>query len=599
MWVYRYISLRIPYIIDRHKINVIDIETFGRGKIQPYCCCIIYKNKKTIFYGLKCIEKTIEYMFLHCEDKTIFFAHNLTFDGLIIINFLNKDINIKKEGTLLKNCEIYSLTLENKNSKKISFRCSAKILPMSLKDIADQLNLLQKLRIKHENINEDNYNMNGIKNKVIEYCKRDVFITQEFMSKINEEISNYYPGWWIWIYSISGLALKIYDKNFNKNLKLKNNKESDDLIRPAYYGGRCEVFGNPIKGDFIYHYDFSSMYTNMLKEKFPYGDYKINYQPISIDEDGFYLIKVKSSIEEIPILPYRCKETNKLLFPNGIFWGLYWKEEIDLFIKNGGEILEIKMSVTFDKKDFIFKDFSDFCIKNRKKSNLNKIIWKLIPNSFIGRLGLKPKNEKTLIIDESEYEPWKYDVISDKKVNKRYLVRIKTKDNEERIANNVIYPAIITSKARILWWNTAKELIKEGGRILYCDTDSIFVSFKREIINEKHGSIEWIDNKKDTIIEKACFAGNKAYAIKTKEKTIIKIKGTKKNEINYENFEDKFYKSDNIELKYDFFNKKFMDIKIEEIVKKINFNKYDKRIFSDCKKFTKPIEINENTLYNE
>jgi hypothetical protein len=62
---------------------------------------------------------------------------------------------------------------------------------------------------------------------------------------------------------------------FNKFIKLNIKTEDDNLIRPAYYGGRCEVFGNPIKGDFIFHYDFSGMYTNRLKESFPYGDFTI------------------------------------------------------------------------------------------------------------------------------------------------------------------------------------------------------------------------------------------------------------------------------------------------------------------------------------
>jgi hypothetical protein len=44
---------------------------------------------------------------------------------------------------------------------------------------------------------------------------------------------------------------------FNKFIKLNIKTEDDNLIRPAYYGGRCEVFGNPIKGDFVFHYDFS------------------------------------------------------------------------------------------------------------------------------------------------------------------------------------------------------------------------------------------------------------------------------------------------------------------------------------------------------
>jgi len=110
---------------------------------------------------------------------------------------------------------------------------------------------------------------------------------------------------------------------FNKFIKLNIKTEDDNLIRPAYYGGRCEVFGNPIKGDFIFHYDFSGMYTNRLKESFPYGDFTILYKPKDINKMGFYHVKVRSDINPIPILPYRCETTKKLLFPNGEFSGFY------------------------------------------------------------------------------------------------------------------------------------------------------------------------------------------------------------------------------------------------------------------------------------
>jgi len=43
----------------------------------------------------------------------------------------------------------------------------------------------------------------------------------------------------------------------------------------------------------------------------------------------------------------------------------------------------------------------------------------MIPNSFIGRLGLRNDNEKTIIIDDKDYDPKFLDVISDKKINNK------------------------------------------------------------------------------------------------------------------------------------------------------------------------------------
>lgn len=178
------------------KINVIDIETYGRDNLVPYCCCIVYKDKKIVSYGLNCIEKILDYIFLYCDNFSIFFAHNLTFDGLIILNNIKSDIEISDKGTLLRGCSIYSLSMV-KNNKTIKFQCSSKILPLSLKDIALRLNLPEKMDIDHSSINSGNYMDVTIMNYVIEYCKRDVYITQLFLSKINNELKNIYPGWWI------------------------------------------------------------------------------------------------------------------------------------------------------------------------------------------------------------------------------------------------------------------------------------------------------------------------------------------------------------------------------------------------------------------
>ena len=100
------------------KINVIDIETYGRDRLTAYCCCIVYKNKKIVSYGDKCIIKIFEYIFTNCDNFSIFFAHNLTIDGLIILNSMDNSIEIVEKGTLLRGCSIYSMSLK-KNGKII------------------------------------------------------------------------------------------------------------------------------------------------------------------------------------------------------------------------------------------------------------------------------------------------------------------------------------------------------------------------------------------------------------------------------------------------------------------------------------------------
>jgi len=89
-------------------------------------------------------------------------------------------------------------------------------------------------------------------------------------------------------------------------------------IKDAYYGGRCEVFGNP-HNKIIHYFDFSGMYAQCMKQKFPIGAKQYKNKNLSIYDKGFHSVKVKVD-DYLPFLPYR---TNKLLFPNGIIIGRY------------------------------------------------------------------------------------------------------------------------------------------------------------------------------------------------------------------------------------------------------------------------------------
>lgn len=528
-------------------------------------------------------------MFDICRNYTVFYIHNLNFDGNVILNFLPHSVYINDKESIFRRGDMYSLVLTN-SKKCLKFVCSAKIFPMSLEEIGPLFNIGSKMFFDHSLADSSKINDIIFKNKVITYCSKDVLLVVKFLEKINFSIFNFVQI--IDAYSISGLSLKIFKNKFNVfNIELKKDSDYDKLFRPAYYGGRCEVFGNLEKDEDCYHFDFSGMYTNRLMDKYPYGEYIINSNVENLNNIGFYYVTVRSDME-IPILPFRDETTGKLLFPNGVFSGLYWWEELILFKNNGGEIIKIDYSIEFSKEDYVFKDFAEMCDNSRKKSIWEKVLWKLIPNSFIGRMGIKSDEEETLIISDENYDPRNFDVICDRQINDMWVVRIRKKVDE--FYGNVIYPAIITSKARILWWNSSKEVIKNNGRLLYCDTDSIFAAFKKDNspLGLKHGEVYWDPNKDDTKLDDACFVTAKVYCINYKDKKVFKIKGISKKYIkdyDLDSFKKAFFDETKESFKTLLFEKKRMVLKIREVNKIIDFGSYDKRIFNSTKTRTTPI----------
>lgn len=577
----------------RSLINVIDFETFGSEELKPYCCCIIINGRKFNAYGLSCVNNVLNYIYSLRLTDLVLFAHNLTFDGSIILSEMDSSWEIVRYRTIIRKGNIYSLCIK-KQGFHINFRCSFKLLPIELAEIAYRLKISKKLDFDHSIVAYDTYNKKGIRNMVIAYCERDTEIVNQFLVKMSLSLNKYIKNWYLNCYSISGIAYKIYKEYFNVfKIPLSLDIDLDNIIRKAYYGGRCEVFGNPYKDEYIYHFDFTGMYSNRLKDFFPVGDPKKIIKPLDCSKPGFYYVRVKSSMS-LPILPYRCINTGKLLFPNGVFSGLYWYEEILLFIREGGELLEIEWGLEYSDTKRIFLDFAEHCIENRKNSDIDNILWKMIPNSFIGRLGLKNDNETTLILDDFDYDPRSLDVISDKRINDKWIVRIRDYNNKNTVSN-VTYSAIVTAKSRIVWWEHANMIIKDGGRILYCDTDSLFIAFKDCRLGFRWGEVFLDPSKKDTIIEKACFACSKAYSVILKDNKITKIKGIPKKktlDMGFDEFEVLFTGDAVKKIKMDYFRKKNLKIKIEEIFKIIRVGSYDKRIFIKDKKETKALIIN-------
>lgn len=591
--------------------NVLDIETYIKDeKLIPYCICIILKNERIILYKESkeenLIERLIEELRKRRTKETIY-VHNLTFDGVIIIENIKKETNVKFKAMVFKG-SIYELEIWDSDFK-IKMKCSYKLMPMSLKKIGKILKKeYEKLEFPHEFINEENFRgyigehpLNkeikkwNLKEECIKYCIRDCEIVEEMLKRIfdDKKLRKDIKG-----RSISGLALEVFKKDFNKEkIETKLRKDEDELIRKGYFGGRCEVFGNNKEDEKIFHFDFTGMYSSVMEEEFCFGKIKIKKDPKEdkIEEWGFYEVTVESKEMHIPILPVKSDD-GKLIFPNGTWRGTYWYEELKLFEEEGGIIKKIHNKITFERKGKPFTEFIKYFRKMRKKSEFDDVFWKLFLNSIYGRMGMNESKEKTKIIQKAEYSKYK-----NKKITKEIIISdaiiisYEEEEKKDEINSNVAIAAAITSKARIKLFKAYKSVIEKEGRILYSDTDSIFAGFKRDVANEEHGEVFWDTKKKNTIIDKAIFAIPKGYATISENTTTVKIKGFTKNSISFEEFEECFKSKKEMIKEESYLQKANFIFRFEKIEKTILLHNYSKRIFSEDKKETKALTIEEKS----
>lgn len=544
-------------------------------------------------------------MLENCKNNKIYYVHNLTFETFV---FLKDMVKLKIKFKIISyNKIVYSVKIFYKK-KKIILKCSYRLTLLSLKNLAIIANIQEKkifpygilnmklkkiMKLKKEDFNNINEYENFINeygkeintyNILEEYCKNDVLITKKAINTYWEMIINDNGKEFLKknILSAAKLSILVFFKE-NKIIKKKININIDRILRPYYFGGRCEVFGNPKNKKKILHFDYTGMYSQCMSEKVLGGEIISSNIITSLDNPGFYWIKFRQNLE-YPILPIK---TNKLLFVNGIFEGWYWFEEINLAIKHGVEIIEIKKMITAQYYDFFTKDFVEKNNKIREKGGLYKTIGKNNNNCFYGRIGMNPE----LLMENILYED--IDNIKDyENIYEKNEIYVKNTKSEKSISN-VLFSSSITSKARIKLYKGFETIWKLNGRLLYCDTDSIIAEFDNidNIINKNHDEIFFDINKEDTIIKNAVFAGPKMYAlILNNDNIIVKIKGFN-SKPNFMEFHDAFYNKKNLNTMNNIIKKKDFSIILTNIEKKINLNSYDKRLWSNDLKETSPINI--------
>ena len=615
-------------------INVLDIETMVIDDVYvPYCiCCVvndirIYEylemdNKKDIIITF--FEKVIKNF--SGDRKISFYAHNLNFDGTFVLKSLSE--NQIKFDCHLKEKNIYYISfiyLEN----EITIKCSYKLFPISLKNYSIFSNNKKKTTFPYLFSSMNNLSYKGpvpnhkyfkdvderdeyikyngdifdFREKCIDYCFNDVFLTKDLIISILDCMDDDYIKIFIKSFSAPSFSYKIFFKYFNKhNIPNKLKLEDYTYIKNSFFGGRCEVFGNKNYGEFIHSFDFSGMYGTCMLQDFPIGDgvYYTNPKKDYYTVIGFHTVEYISDMT-IPVLPYK---NNKLFFSNGTMIGTYWYEEIVLFVKNGGVIKRVINSYIYEKSEYVFADFINHFNKYRDKGGFYKTFGKLIINSLYGGFALREDDYFThFTFSELEAESirFNFNVVSQDYIGCIYISKIIKDSKSNSIFNkkemkwsnkfsirNITYSSIISSKARIKLYNSFKKVEMDGGRILYCDTDSIFASYK---INKKDmsiGEVTWKEVYVDGFFISPKFYG---YINENNEK-IVKIKGvTIKDSLSYDQIKTKFYEGCDEITFSDQFVMKFKNLEVYQgfINKNIKLNSYDKRLFDSNRIMTQAI----------
>ena len=555
---------------------VFDVETTKLEPIEKnFVFGVIYgHNFKKVIHTVEDFKK--EFKEKKYKGKYIF-AHNAEFDLLTIYGNIYDSLDNKA----IFNGKFISAKLND-----VTFADSLNIFPASLEKIGETIGIK---KFKNEKISKEGLTKNNLTNEDIKYCTQDCKVIYSALLGMFEKIG---------AIKITLASLSMY--NFRNKFLAENITFSEltDEFYESYYGGRTEVFKLG-KCD-TKCYDINSLYPYVMSFlKFP--DVRVLKKETKVDVKYlFYLIKYYEGCAKITVehsetyfgfLPFR---TNKLLFPVGIFTTVVNFNEIRFALKHEAiKILKCEYVVFAPAMETPFKDFVNYHYNERFKTNdtLDQLIHKLIPNSLYGRFAMRMKYETTY------YNMIPYEIIEELEKTEQFHI-LKTfseiRDDcfliteNEKFKNSFFaiptFSSYITSEARLI---LLKGLLdNETNSIVYCDTDSIFLSksFTGEISHllgawklEEKNIIEVRGLKNYTYIDEK---GKTLEAIKGVSKTAKKItKGKHKGK-----YESKQYFKTKESLRRN------VDAGTEKIVRKKISGKYDKRIVL-ANGETKPIKL--------
>lgn len=575
------------------------VDKKNKNNAYPYCLCL---SNGESFYGKSCISDFKKYLdTLKIEvdiSKTrskksvkqylIYGFNNSRFDNIFIFNELRKDNkNIKY---LIDNNSIKYIKYHN-----IRFYDVNQFYLGSLESVSESFNLtLKKSIFPYKFVNSDNLeyvgqipdieywnkesdmeqyinengNMFNMKEYTLKYCFIDCKITYELA---NIHIKNSTGNIGDRSYDLrtaissSSLSTRFYSQAFQSSSHYSSPNNIQVKERSSYHGGKVDVFKKVYEkidnGKKLSYIDINSSYPYSMTSEMPdkyiktikLGKEKQIYIENLLNCNLYHARSVykgscKSFIPNLLVLNNKKCIISPKSAPYSYFWGI----ELAEAILNGCEIFIDEINEYTTSKPF--EEFVTYLYNERLKSKKSNpalaAFYKMIMNSFYGKLGQKERLNNKICSDSSDI----FDIMSNKDNtidsynlldDDSLIIKYRNiNDSSSNTGNLVRFASYISAASRT---NLSKMMrILGHDSIYYCDTDSIFTDaeiplellsndelgkWKIESINDK-------DNNKILLndIDFARFLAPKALTYRASSVSICKGKS-----VNNNNLEPKHY----------------------------------------------------------
>lgn len=468
------------------RIFTIDAETDpfdGTTNIKPFIWDIFDGVTHYTMESVKDCHHFIE------KNSGTYFAHN---GGKFDYHLDNFSAPIKSGDEVL----IINGRLARFKMLGSEFRDSYCILPSPLSKIGG------KLEIDYSKLSKANRKKHMA--EIITYLHADTEALYKAVTAFREGYGNGI--------TLAGCAIKQLQKIERIDNMPRLNQKDDADLRGFYFGGRVESFASGIVKRPFTVYDVVSAYPAAMLQKHGWGNYMHDDAPrpgAKVIKQAFYDIQAVSD----GAFPVRDRTGIHFPYGEGNYKVTGWELQAAL---DAGVVKVLKVNLrkrfmeTVDFKQYIYHFFALKAVA--AEGSPERLHAKLFLNSAYGKLGCNPRDYCTHVVcdpgaDVQSYRECGYETCG--WLGGRPLMSIDLLPDEWRFLH-VGAAASVTGCVRAQLLTQMCQLRAAGGKVLYCDTDSITV--EGATMETGAGIGEWCQEAE--CVEGA-FAGKKMYALKT------------------------------------------------------------------------------------
>ena len=405
------------------------------------------------------------------------FADVLSFKGDEIHNFM-KFLNpiIPPDGSIISLTMRTNMTDKGKtrNSHKYVFYDSLRLLPGTLRALS------QSFDVEHQKWSKQDVDSLGSftddKKRWRSYCLQDCKALYEVIERFQGIIHD--MGGDMYNTIAKTATLGVFQKRYLTH-DLPSYFKIENLIHNYYRGGRTEVFTMmaPPNPELYKYYDFNSLYPAMMeKYMFPYGEPRpLSDIKLRDFEDRIGFADATVVVPEdtyLPLLAATVKKNKKMVFPVGKIDGLF-EGSLLLEADKLGYDVRLNKGWLFPEQDYLFRDFIRDLYHRRQEARtgaMNKTM-KLLMNSSYGKFA-----QKSTWSNLSTQTPSADELLNGSVRLDFQLPHFGIYSRESQSFKDFMQPALsarVTALGRLTMHRTMMEVVRKGGMLFYCDTDSI------------------------------------------------------------------------------------------------------------------------------